>query len=164
MRRLLQRTGLFVVVSSRRRSLLKRCDPPNLWTVPFNVMFHTVPSGLNEFVDLVVPELQQRGLFRHEYERTTLREHLRLPRTTSSFRSAVHRRPPNKNQPSRSPRLALNLSACHYTQIEHMTISADAIGRTTWARVCCVIPVAQWFEVATIDTDPPQMRPAELAS
>ena len=30
----------------------------------FNVMFHTVPAGLDEFVDQVVPELQRRGLFR----------------------------------------------------------------------------------------------------
>jgi hypothetical protein len=51
----------------------------------FNVMFHTVPSGLNEFVDLVVPELQQRGLFRREYEGTMLREHLGLPLPDKQF-------------------------------------------------------------------------------
>jgi alkanesulfonate monooxygenase len=51
----------------------------------FNVMFHTVPSGLHEFVDLVVPELQRRGLFRREYEGTTLREHLGLPRPGNQF-------------------------------------------------------------------------------
>jgi alkanesulfonate monooxygenase len=51
----------------------------------FNIMFHTVPSGLNEFVDLVVPELQRRGLFRREYEGTTLREHLGLPRPENQF-------------------------------------------------------------------------------
>jgi hypothetical protein len=49
------------------------------------VMFHTVPSGLHEFVDLVVPELQWRGLFRREYEGTTLREHLGLPRPDNQF-------------------------------------------------------------------------------
>jgi hypothetical protein len=45
-------------------------------------------------------------------------------------------------------------------------MSADAIGWTTWARVCCVIPAAQLLVMneATIDTDPPQMRPAKLAS
>jgi hypothetical protein len=44
-------------------------------------------------------------------------------------------------------------------------MSADAIGRTTWARVRCVILVAQWLVMneATVDTDPPQMRSAELA-
>jgi hypothetical protein len=48
-------------------------------------MFHTVPSGLHEFVDLVVPELQRRSLFRREYEGTTLREHLGLPRPDNQF-------------------------------------------------------------------------------
>jgi FMN-dependent oxidoreductase (nitrilotriacetate monooxygenase family) len=51
----------------------------------FNVMFHTVPSGLHEFVDLVVPELQKRSLFRREYQGTTLREHLGLPRPENRF-------------------------------------------------------------------------------
>jgi len=51
----------------------------------FNVMFHTVPAGLEEFVDQVVPELQRRGLFRREYEGTTLREHLGLPRPENQF-------------------------------------------------------------------------------
>ncbi|HTJ89587.1 MAG TPA: LLM class flavin-dependent oxidoreductase [Acidocella sp.] len=51
----------------------------------FNVMFPTVPAGLDEFVDMVVPELQRRGLFRKEYEGTTLREHLGLPRPKNRF-------------------------------------------------------------------------------
>jgi alkanesulfonate monooxygenase len=51
----------------------------------FNIMFHTVPAGLDDFVDMVVPELQRRGLFRREYEGTTLREHLGLPRPENSF-------------------------------------------------------------------------------
>ena len=51
----------------------------------FNVMFSHVPGGLDEFVDLVVPELQRRGLFRTEYEGTTLREHLGLPRPKNRF-------------------------------------------------------------------------------
>ncbi len=37
------------------------------------------PAGLDEFVDEVVPILQQRGLFRTEYEGATLRSHLGLP-------------------------------------------------------------------------------------
>jgi hypothetical protein len=40
---------------------------------------------LHEFVDLVVPELQRRGLFRREYEGATLREHLGLPRPDNQF-------------------------------------------------------------------------------
>ena len=35
------------------------------------------PGAFNDFVDLVVPELQRRGLFRREYAGTTLRDHLR---------------------------------------------------------------------------------------
>ncbi len=51
----------------------------------FNVMFHTVPDGLDDFVDLVVPELQRRGLYRREYEGTTLRDHLGLQRPVNRF-------------------------------------------------------------------------------
>jgi len=39
-----------------------------------------LPGGLELFVDGVVPELQRRGLFRTEYEGTTLRENLGLER------------------------------------------------------------------------------------
>jgi hypothetical protein len=39
-----------------------------------------LPGGLTEFASLVVPELQRRGLFRTEYEGSTLRENLGLPR------------------------------------------------------------------------------------
>ncbi len=38
-----------------------------------------MPSGLEDFVDQVVPILQRRGLFRREYEGTTLRDHYGLP-------------------------------------------------------------------------------------
>jgi FMN-dependent oxidoreductase (nitrilotriacetate monooxygenase family) len=51
----------------------------------FNIMFPWVPGGLDEFVDRVVPELQRRGLFRREYEGTTLRENLGLPRPKNRF-------------------------------------------------------------------------------
>jgi FMN-dependent oxidoreductase (nitrilotriacetate monooxygenase family) len=46
----------------------------------FNVMPPVLPSGLSAFVDHVVPILQRRGLFRHEYEGKTLREHYGLAR------------------------------------------------------------------------------------
>jgi len=55
----------------------------------FNVMFHTVPEGLDDFVDKIVPELQRRGLFRREYEGATLRENLGLPRPESRFFAPV---------------------------------------------------------------------------
>jgi alkanesulfonate monooxygenase len=51
----------------------------------FNVMFSHVPGGLEDFCAKVVPELQRRGLFRQEYEATTLRGHLGLPRPANRF-------------------------------------------------------------------------------
>jgi alkanesulfonate monooxygenase len=51
----------------------------------FNVMFPYLPQGLDDFVDKVVPELQRRGLFRREYEGTTLRENLGLKRPENRF-------------------------------------------------------------------------------
>jgi len=51
----------------------------------FNIMFPYLPGGLDDFVDRVVPELQRRGLFRKEYEGTTLRENLGLPRPENRF-------------------------------------------------------------------------------
>ena len=35
------------------------------------------PGAFDDFVNLVVPELQRRGLFRREYAGATLRDHLR---------------------------------------------------------------------------------------
>ncbi|MER8806698.1 LLM class flavin-dependent oxidoreductase [Mesorhizobium australicum] len=46
----------------------------------FNVMPAYFPGELDAFATLVVPELQRRGLFRMEYEGTTLRAHLGLKR------------------------------------------------------------------------------------
>ena len=46
----------------------------------FMMQFHTLPSSLEQFVGEVVPELQRRGLFRHEYTGATLRDHLGLER------------------------------------------------------------------------------------
>jgi FMN-dependent oxidoreductase (nitrilotriacetate monooxygenase family) len=46
----------------------------------FNVMPPTFPAGFEAFTGLVVPLLQQRGLFRTAYAGTTLRNHLGLPR------------------------------------------------------------------------------------
>jgi N-acetyl-S-(2-succino)cysteine monooxygenase len=51
----------------------------------FNIMPPILPGGLNDFVDLVVPELQRRGLFRTEYTGTTLREHYGLSRPENRF-------------------------------------------------------------------------------
>jgi FMN-dependent oxidoreductase (nitrilotriacetate monooxygenase family) len=46
----------------------------------FNLMPPTLPGSLAAFAEHVVPELQRRGIFRHEYAGRTLREHYGLPR------------------------------------------------------------------------------------
>lgn len=56
----------------------------------FILMFPTLPSALEDFVELVLPELRRRGLFREEYEGPTLRDNLGLPV------------PPNRHTASRS--------------------------------------------------------------
>jgi FMN-dependent oxidoreductase (nitrilotriacetate monooxygenase family) len=48
-----------------------------------------LPTGLDEFVELVIPELQNRGLFRTEYEGETLRENLGLRRPNSRYSRPV---------------------------------------------------------------------------
>lgn len=45
----------------------------------FNILPPWLPTALDDFVDLVIPELQRRGLFRTAYEGSTLRENLGLP-------------------------------------------------------------------------------------
>ncbi|MET7574117.1 NtaA/DmoA family FMN-dependent monooxygenase [Streptomyces sp. NPDC005492] len=45
----------------------------------FILVPHLTPGGLDEFVDRVVPLLQERGAFRTEYRGATLRSHLGLP-------------------------------------------------------------------------------------
>jgi len=44
----------------------------------FILVPHLTPGGLDDFVDTVVPLLQERGVFRTEYTGTTLRENLGL--------------------------------------------------------------------------------------
>ncbi len=51
----------------------------------FNIMSPIMPGGLSDFIELVVPELRRRGLFRHEYEGATLRENLGLKRPDNAF-------------------------------------------------------------------------------
>lgn len=55
----------------------------------FNLKPAIVPEDLSDFIDLVVPQLQRRGIFRTEYQYATLRENLGL------------RRPPNQHALSR---------------------------------------------------------------
>jgi len=51
----------------------------------FNIMPPYLPGGLDDFVNLVIPELQNRGLFREEYTGQTLRDHLGLQRPSNHF-------------------------------------------------------------------------------
>ncbi|MDX3382320.1 NtaA/DmoA family FMN-dependent monooxygenase [Streptomyces niveiscabiei] len=44
----------------------------------FILVPHITPGGLDDFADKVVPILQERGVFRADYEGTTLRDHLGL--------------------------------------------------------------------------------------
>jgi FMN-dependent oxidoreductase (nitrilotriacetate monooxygenase family) len=54
----------------------------------FILVPHLVPGGLDEFVEKVVPELQDRGSFRTEYTGSTLRHHLGLVRPTAGAPAA----------------------------------------------------------------------------
>jgi alkanesulfonate monooxygenase SsuD/methylene tetrahydromethanopterin reductase-like flavin-dependent oxidoreductase (luciferase family) len=45
----------------------------------FNIMLDLFPSGLEDFVDQVVPELQRRGIFRREYRDGGILERFRRP-------------------------------------------------------------------------------------
>jgi FMN-dependent oxidoreductase (nitrilotriacetate monooxygenase family) len=57
----------------------------------FNIMAPYLPCQHDAFVDLVIPELQERGLFRTEYEGATLRENLGLARPERTpGREAAH--------------------------------------------------------------------------
>ena len=51
----------------------------------FTVVFPYLPQGLDDVTQRLVPELQRRGLFRQDYEGTTLRDHLALPRPPNRF-------------------------------------------------------------------------------
>ncbi|MDX2159023.1 MAG: LLM class flavin-dependent oxidoreductase [Hyphomicrobiaceae bacterium] len=51
----------------------------------FNITPTHLPSGCEDFVELITPELQRRGLFRREYEGRTLRENLGLKPAVNRF-------------------------------------------------------------------------------
>jgi alkanesulfonate monooxygenase SsuD/methylene tetrahydromethanopterin reductase-like flavin-dependent oxidoreductase (luciferase family) len=57
----------------------------------FNLLFAHYPTPLQDFVSLVVPELQRRGIFRTEYEGNTLRANLGVPVPANQFaKESVH--------------------------------------------------------------------------
>jgi FMN-dependent oxidoreductase (nitrilotriacetate monooxygenase family) len=51
----------------------------------FTVCLPFLPQGLDDITQRLVPELQKRGLFRSDYEGTTLRGHFGLPRPKNQF-------------------------------------------------------------------------------
>jgi FMN-dependent oxidoreductase (nitrilotriacetate monooxygenase family) len=65
-------------------SVKQVCDQIEAWYTEkacdgFNINTPVMPRSLNDFVELVIPELQRRGLFRKAYEGRTLRERMGLP-------------------------------------------------------------------------------------
>ena len=52
----------------------------------FNILPPYFPGAFADFVDLVVPELQRRGLFRREYQGISLRDHFGLARVPAPIR------------------------------------------------------------------------------
>lgn len=62
----------------------------------FNIMPPILPGGLDDFIELVTPELQRRGLFRTAYEGKTLRENLGL-------KPPVNRYVPGRREPLSVP-------------------------------------------------------------
>ena len=54
----------------------------------FAIMVPFMPGGIDDAVNLLVPELQRRGLFHLDYEGHTLRESLGLPRPANRFAKA----------------------------------------------------------------------------
>jgi len=51
----------------------------------FNIMPAWFPGGLTRFIDQVLPLLRARGYFRTEYQGSTLREHLGLPKPANRY-------------------------------------------------------------------------------
>jgi FMN-dependent oxidoreductase (nitrilotriacetate monooxygenase family) len=56
----------------------------------FNLKPALLPDDLEDFIRLVVPELQRRGIFRTEYRGKTLRDHLALPPAATSSTPHLH--------------------------------------------------------------------------
>ena len=82
----------------------------------FNLSRIVTPEGLEDFVDLVVPILQERGVYKRDYRPGTLREKLFAgsPLLPPSHPAAAHRRPPSRltvSECGASPRYPTLLSS-----------------------------------------------------
>ncbi|MFE5321788.1 LLM class flavin-dependent oxidoreductase [Paenibacillus sp. NPDC056579] len=58
----------------------------------FNLMAPYMPEGLDDILERVVPELQNRGLFRSDYSGTTLRDHFGLKQPGNKYSEAATQR------------------------------------------------------------------------
>jgi hypothetical protein len=67
----------------------------------FNIMVDMLPSGFHQVTDLLVPELQKRGIFHRDYEHRTLRENLGLGQAAS----AASARPPRQQPAPAAPQV-----------------------------------------------------------
>ncbi|MDJ0391673.1 hypothetical protein QMO56_26630 [Roseomonas sp. E05] len=59
----------------------------------YNIIPSHLPVALDDFVALVIPELQKRGLFRREYEGTTFRANLGLAEPENLYAKTALRAP-----------------------------------------------------------------------
>ncbi|THF77355.1 LLM class flavin-dependent oxidoreductase [Cohnella fermenti] len=75
-------TGSAIQVADRMESWFRERGADG-----FNLMPHLFPAGLEAFVAKVVPELQNRGLFREAYEGETLRDRLGLKHVENALKS-----------------------------------------------------------------------------
>jgi alkanesulfonate monooxygenase SsuD/methylene tetrahydromethanopterin reductase-like flavin-dependent oxidoreductase (luciferase family) len=66
----------------------------------FNLSRIVTPEALEDFIDLVVPILQERGVYKRDYRYGTLLEKLfaASPRLPPSHPASAHRRPPSSSQ------------------------------------------------------------------
>ena len=55
----------------------------------FNICAPVLPIALDDFAQLVIPELRRRGMFRQEYEGTTLRQNLGLRMPKNRYAKSV---------------------------------------------------------------------------
>ena len=73
----------------------------------FNLAYAVTPESFSDFVELIVPELQRRGVFKREYQPGTLREKLYGPgraRLSQNHPAAIYRRnAETRTQGARSP-------------------------------------------------------------
>jgi hypothetical protein len=85
----------------------------------FNILAPIFPAGLDDVIELVLPELRRRGLFRREYEGKTLRENLGWRALAPAF--------PPPSLPNR--RSLLHEHACPRCRAPH---ACGGQARTAW--------------------------------